>query len=130
MSTMTIGIDLAGERLFVHGVDETARPYLIKPGLPRTTAGSGIAQFPSPPDRQSGVHNAPTTGRGCSGNTPHRVKSPSPQIRHGGENERHRRFALQANCLRGKKGSVTFFAVHPERMSFGFYMVFGHTHFA
>ncbi|BCL75614.1 IS110 family transposase [Jeongeupia sp. HS-3] len=46
MSIITVGIDLAKNVFAVHGVDETGKPMLVKPKVPRAALLELIAQLP------------------------------------------------------------------------------------
>jgi hypothetical protein len=44
MAIVYVGIDLAKNVFAVHGVDEAGKPALVRPSVPRESAGSGLGQ--------------------------------------------------------------------------------------
>jgi transposase len=46
MAIVTVGIDLAKNVFAVHGVDETGKPALVRPEVPRTKLVEHIANLP------------------------------------------------------------------------------------
>lgn len=46
MAIVTIGIDLAKNVFFVHGVDATGKPVLVRPSVPRSKRLERIAKLP------------------------------------------------------------------------------------
>lgn len=64
MAIITIGIDLAKNVFAVHGVDESGKPALVRPEIPRAKLLGLIASLPAMPDRHGSLLRRAPLGQG------------------------------------------------------------------
>ena len=89
MAIVTVGIDLAKNVFAVHGVDETGKPALVRPEVPRAKLQELIA-LAAVPDRSGSLLGCAPLGPVVRQVRPHGTPD-GPQVRHPLPHERQTR---------------------------------------